>query len=157
MMRPWLLVSVLVVAGAAAAAFDRAHAARVAGRARDEAHARLDQARALSDQHPHAFGSALSAAEQGGALKTQAQEAATSRGVTIGYLSETERETRKGGREMQVVVRLVEAPHGGLVRFLQDLETAGGRVKELHLRPSRSTPDAYEEAEIVLARQEQAP
>jgi hypothetical protein len=49
-------------------------------------------------------------------------------------------------------VRLVHPAHRNLVLFLGDLEARAGRVREIHVRPSTSKADHYEEAEIVVAR-----
>jgi hypothetical protein len=149
-----LTLVALAVAAAAGVAVDRAAAARSARDEREEAQRQLEKAVALAAQHPRAFGarSALPAREAG--LKSLAQETATERNVTIGYLSETERDADKGCRERQVIIRVVNVGHANLVLFLQDLENRGGgaRIKEIHVRPSREIVDTYEEAEIVLSK-----
>jgi hypothetical protein len=134
-------------------AVDRYAHARELARERESAERDLDQALGLISQHPTLFGSHMTGGE-GGDLKVIAQESASRRGVSIGYLSESDRETEKGRREHQVVIRLAGAPHPNLVLFLQELEKrgAGSRIKEIHVRPSHEVPDAYEEAEIVLTK-----
>jgi hypothetical protein len=147
-----LMVVLLSVAGATAFLVDRVAASRAAAMERDAALADLEASFKLAARHPRAFGP-RSQASGDSALKTLAQETARARGVTIGFLSESDREAEKGRRERQVIVRLVDTPHPGLVWFLSDLEEQGlgTRVKELHLRPSKDG-QTYEEAEIVLSK-----
>ncbi len=85
-------------------------------------------------------------------LKSLVQEVAQKEGITVAFLSESERELGKGRREKQVLARVVQADHGKFVPFLARLEAEGGgaKVKEIHLKPSRTTTGVYEEAEIVL-------
>jgi hypothetical protein len=149
-----LALAVLAVAGAGGFAADRYAAAASARREREDAQQSLKKAVALAAEHPRAFGPDAPTPGGDSSLKTLAQEAATGRNVSLGYLSESERDTDKGKRERQVLVRLVNAGHPNLVLFLQDLETRGGgaKIKELHVRPSREVPDAYEEVEIVLSK-----
>jgi len=150
-----LTLAALVVAASAGFAADRYSAARLAREERDEARRSLEKAVKLAAEYPRAFGPQAMvplAGESG--LKTLAQEFAASRSVTIGYLTESERESEKGRRERQVIIRLVNAAHPNLILFLQDLESRGGgaKVKEIHVRPSRDIVDAYEEAEIVVSK-----
>ena len=150
-----LTLIALAVAAAGGFAADRYSAARTAREERDEAQRALEKAVRLAAEHPRAFGPhavAPSSGESG--LKTLAQEFATSRNVTIGYLTESERESEKGRRERQMIIRLVNAGHPNLILFLQDLENRGGgaKVREIHVRPSREITDAYEEAEIVVSK-----
>jgi hypothetical protein len=150
----------LLVAGAGGFAADRGFSARTARAEREEAQGQLEKAVKLAAEHPRVFGPEAVVHPAGDStLKTVAQETATSRQVTIGFLSESERDADKGRRERQVIIRLVNAGHPNLIRFLQDLESHGGgaRVKEIHVRPSREVPDAYEEAEIVLSKVSGAP
>jgi hypothetical protein len=149
-----LTIAALGVVAAAAGASNRYAAAAAARAGREEVQQALVKAVALAAEHPRAFGPDAAAPMGDSSLKALAQEAAASRGVSLGYLSESERETDKGRRERQVLLRLVNAAHPNLVLFLQDLETRGGgaKVKELHLRPSREIPDAYEEVEVVLSK-----
>jgi hypothetical protein len=142
---------IALLAGGAAA--ERAAARHAARAAREAAHRELEDALLLARRHPQAFGFRAAAPGES-SLKSAAQEAAARRGLVIGALSESEREIDAGRRERQVLVRLLDAPHAELVRYLADLEGApgGARVKELHLRPSESRGGAYEEAEVVMAR-----
>jgi hypothetical protein len=149
-----LMLAGLVVAAAAVVAGERLVAARAACSEREEVQLRLRKAVLLAGEHPASFGPGAAPAGADASLKTLVQESAATHSVTIGYLSENDRDLEKGRRERQVVVRLTQASHPNLVLFLQELETkgAGARVKELHVRPSRDAADAYEEAEILLAR-----
>jgi hypothetical protein len=149
-----LALAALAVVAAGGFAADRYGAARAAREEREDAQRSLEKAVSLAAEHPRAFGPQAILPATDSALKTLAQEFAAGRNVTIGYLTESERETDKGRRERQVLVRLVNPGHPNLILFLQDLETRGGgaRVKEIHVRPSREIPDAYEEAEIVLSK-----
>jgi hypothetical protein len=149
-----LTLSFLAVGAAAGYAADRYAMARSARIERVEIQEMLKKSVALAAEHPHAFGTGSPASLSDLSLKLLAQEAAVSRNVPLGYLSETERETEKGRREHQVLVRLVNAGHRNLVLYLQDLELRGGgaRVKELHIRPSRECLDCYEEVEVVLSK-----
>ncbi len=155
------LVIPLALAGtalavAAAFAVERGLALQSAREARMAAYREIEDALRLAARHSAAFGHRFQAAQV--PLKSLAQEAAARRGLLIGALSESERELDRGRRERQVLVRVVDAPHELLVRFLDDLESgsAGATVKELHLRPSETRNAAYEEAEILLARTVQA-
>lgn len=141
-----------VLAGAAAFATERGLAWAAAREARLAAHREIEDALRLAARHPNAFG--IQAAPGESSLKSLAQETAARRGLQIGALSESERELDRGRRERQVVVRVVDAPHAELVRFLDDLEAqgAGAKVKEIHLRPSETRNGAYEEAEVVVSR-----
>lgn len=149
-----LTLAVFAVAAAAGFAADRRAAAASARAEREDTQRRLEKAVALAGEHPNAFGSRSAPAARDAALKSLAQEAATGRDVNLAYLSESDRDSDKGRRERQVIVRLVNADHANLVLFLQDLEARGGgaRIKELHVRPSKNIPDAYEEVEVVLSR-----
>lgn len=149
-----LTLAALVVCAAAGYAADRYAAATVARVEREEAQQALKKAVGLAAEHPRAFGPNAAAPGGDSSLKALAQEAAASRNVSLGYLSESERDVEKGRRERQVLIRLINAGHPNVVLFLQDLETRGGgaRVKELHVRPSREIPDAYEEVEIVVSK-----
>jgi len=135
-------------------ALNRYAAARNARGARESAQRDLEKAVKIAAEHPRSFGPEAVPAQTGAALKSLAQGLATSRGVTIGYLTENDREADKGRRERQVMIRLVSPGHQNLVLFLQDLESRGGgaKVKELHLRPSKDVTDAYEEAEVILSK-----
>jgi hypothetical protein len=161
MRSPAFILSLVALAVAAAGAFaaERGLAARTARSQREEAQSQLEKAVKLAAEHPRAFGPQAVTSAGDSALKTVAQEAATSRQVTIGFLSESERDADKGRRERQVIIRLVNAGHPNLILFLQDLESraGGAKVKEIHVRPSRELPDAYEEAEIVLSKVSAAP
>lgn len=156
MKSPTFVLSLAALAAAAGGfSADRYAAARQAREEREEAQAALEKAVKLAADHPRAFGvHAITPVAGESALKTLAQEFATSRSVTIGYLTESERESDKGRRERQVLIRLVNAGHPNLILFLQDLESRGGgaKVKEIHVRPSRDVADAYEEAEIVVSK-----
>lgn len=154
-----LAFAALAVCAAAGYAADRFAAARSAREEREQAQDLLQKAVALAAEHPRAFGPDAAAPTGDSSLKTLTQEAAAGRNVAIGYLSESEREAEKGRRERQVLVRLVNAGHPNLVLFLQDLEHRGGgaKIKELHVRPSREIPDAYEEVEVVLSKTTAAP
>jgi hypothetical protein len=148
-----LALAALALLGSALLAADRFSSAQATRERREEAARDLARAMELSNRHPRAFG-AQASAESDSALKTLVQESAKNRGVTIGFLSESERDAEKGRRERQVLVRLVNADHRNVVFYLQDLEEhgSGAKVKELHLRPSRDQVDAYEEAELVLSK-----
>lgn len=149
-----LILAVVPVIAAALFAMDRWAALRAVREERIELFERLDKALSLARSHPAAFGANAPPVVPGPeVLKTFAQEAAARRNVNVAYLSETEREGEKGMRERHVVVRVVNAGHANLIAFLEDVEIRGGaRVREIHVRPSRSIPDAYEEAEIVFSR-----
>jgi hypothetical protein len=152
-----LALAALALLGAAGFAIERGLTASSLRSAREAAAFELEGALALAAKHPSAFGGpALQPGES--ALKNLAQQIAVRRSLTIGYLSESEREAEKDRVERQVILRLVGPGHAGLVALLQDLERQGGgvRVKEVHVRPSLHQPDAYEDAEIVLARLEAA-
>lgn len=149
-----LTLAALAVAAGAGFALDRAAFARVSRADREEVQRQLDKVQALAAQHRKAFGAGAVISARPEGLKTLAQETAAQRQVTIAHLSESDREADKGGRERQVMVRLTNVLHANLVFFLQDLEARGGgaKVKEIHLRPSRELPDAYDESEIILSR-----
>lgn len=121
--------------------------------ARNRAAREIEGALSLVRKHPTAFGAGTGLPTDS-SMKALVQETAASRGVAIAYLSETERDVQKGHRERQTLVRVAQVPHRNLVHFLEDLERGaiGARVKEIHLRPSKSTSDLYEEAEVVLSR-----
>jgi hypothetical protein len=154
--RPTLVLGLAALTFLSGAGFaaDRWAAARAARGAREEAEGCLEKATALARKYPRVFGPLPSPSARGSSIKVLAQEFAASRNVTLGYLSESEREGEKGRRERQVILRLMDAPHPNLVRFLEDLEgrSGGAKVKEIHIRPSREIPDAYQEAEIVLSK-----
>jgi len=149
-----LTLAALAVCAAAGYAADRYSAAKSAREGREEAQQALQKAVALSAEHPRAFGANAATPTGDSSLKSLAQETAASRNVALGYLSESERDTEKGRHERQVLVRLVNAGHPNVVLFLQDLEARGGgaKIKELHVRPSREIPDAYEEVEVVVSK-----
>jgi hypothetical protein len=149
-----LTLAALGVFAAVGVALDRAAAARTVSADRENLRRQLEQSMLMARKHPKVFGAGVVPPSRDFSLKSLAQEAATARGVTIGYLTENDREADRGRRERQVLLRVTQATHANLVRFLQDLESqgAGARVKEIHARPSRETPDTYEEAEIVLSR-----
>jgi hypothetical protein len=149
-----LTLAALAVASSGGVAIDRYGAARAARADREDLERQLRKAETLAATNPCAFGPNVPAPGKDATLKGLAQEAAAGRALTIGYLSEGEREAEKGRRERQVIVRLVNAAHPNLILFLRDLETRGGGapVKEIHVRPSREVQDAYEEAEIVLSK-----
>jgi hypothetical protein len=149
-----LALGLLAVLAAGGAHLDRVGARDQVRLEREAAQAQLETALRQAATRPSRFGVLAAAPAADGSLKPLAQELAASRQVPLGYLSESERDGEGGRRERQLVLRLVNAPHPNLVRFLEDLEArgAGARVKEVHLRPSREHPDAYEEAEVVLAR-----
>jgi hypothetical protein len=142
--RVYLATSLALLLGGAGFALERGMALAATREARATAFAELEDALALAARHPGAFGT--TAPEQAG-LKALAQDLATKRGLAIGFLSESEREN-----ERHVAVRLVHPAHRNLVLFLGDLEARAGRVREIHVRPSTSKADHYEEAEIVVAR-----
>jgi len=111
--------------------------------------------RALSvyQAHREAFGS-RSGPTGPSALKTLTQEAAAKEGLLLASLSESERDLGKGRREKSIAFRLQNALHAPMIRFLSELESSGGggRLKELHLHPSRSAEGGYEEVEGVFAK-----
>jgi hypothetical protein len=154
-----LSLAALAVLASAGLAADRWVAARAARAEREEAELALEKAAVLAREHSRVFGPLAAAPARDASLKVLAQELATGRNVTLGYLSESEREGEKGLRERQVILRLVGAAHPNLVLYLQDLESrsGGAKVKEIHVRPSREVPDVYEEAEIVLSKSVAAP
>jgi len=149
-----LILAVLAVCIAAGIAADRMAVASSARREREAARESLRRAAALLVEHPQVFGPGASSRTGGVSLKTLVEEAARIRNVSLGYLSETQRETDRGPQERQVLIRLLNAVHSNVVFFLQDLETrsCGARIKELHLRPSRVLPDTYEEVEVVVSK-----
>ena len=147
-----LVSALLAIATTGFFALDRYRAWKNLRERRESLQGQIQKAVKLIQDHPHAFGPQAVVAGTS-SLKNLAQETSTKRNITLGYLSESERVADKGGRERQVIVRLVQAGHSNLVRFLEDMEREGGaRVKELHLRPSREIPDGYEEAEIVFSK-----
>jgi hypothetical protein len=148
-----LALCVLGILGAGLFAADRYAKARVIRQDRENAEGELGRALGLVSGHPALFGPHGTRSDPG-SLKALAQESATRRGVTIGYLSENEREADKGRRERQVIIRIANAPHSSLVLFLRELEGGGtgAWIKELHVRPSREIADAYEETEVVLSK-----
>ncbi len=113
----------------------------------------LEEAIQLTARHPGAFGDQAPVAADA-PLKSLAQEVAAKHGVAVAFLSESEREADGGRRERQVIVRLTHPAHRKLVGFLGELESRGGgaRIKEIHVRPSSSKSDHYEEAEVVVSR-----
>jgi hypothetical protein len=153
-MLPFALAGGLVVASAGFA-LERSLALSASCDARTTATAELEGALALAAKHPGVFG--RPAISTDGSLKSAVQDFAARRGLAIGFLSESERETDRGGRQRQVVVRLVQPTHGNLVRFLGDVEMqAGAIVKEIHVRPLNSQADVYEDAEVVVVRSGEA-
>ena len=152
------VLSLLVVLASGGFATDRFLVSRLVRQNRESAQRDLERAVFLISQHPGAFGWKGERQDEG-SLKTVAQESAARQGVTIGYLSENERDTEKGRRERQVIIRLANAPHPNLIHFLQELEHrgTGAWIKEIHVRPSRENSDSYEEAEIVLSKASAAP
>jgi hypothetical protein len=152
-MKMALVLSLAGVILATVFAVERAASAVLLERERTAAARDLAAAADLAKRHPRLFERA-SGTESDTSLKAFVQESAAKREVTIGFLSESEREMERGRRELQVLVRLTQARHGNLVRFLGDVEEegAGARVREIHVRPSREDSQVYEEAEIVLAK-----
>jgi hypothetical protein len=153
---PVLILTSMIAAAIAAGIYaaNRFTTDRNARDQRIDAQEQLQTAMRLADEYPRAFGPQASSPASESPIKTLAQEFATSRGVTIGYLSESERDANKGKRERQVLIRLVNASHPNLVHFLEDLESrgCGARIREIHVRPSRVISDAYEEAEVVVSK-----
>ncbi|HEX7900580.1 MAG TPA: hypothetical protein VF950_22635 [Planctomycetota bacterium] len=149
----YLSTSCLLLVAGAGFAIERGLAHSTTRAARSAAVTELAEALKLAAKHPGAFGAAGLAPGES-ALKALAQDMATQRGLSIGFLSESEREAERGRQERQVIVRLVHPAHGSLVRFLGDLEAQGGgaKIKEIHVRPSTTRADHYEEAEVVVAR-----
>ena len=143
----------LAVLGTAALAADRFLAARSARARLEETAADYAKAARLAGDHADFF-ARKGTSPHDSILKTLAREAGQKRGLNIAYLSESEREAGKGLKERQVTVRLVQATHPALVLYLDEVERggAGARVKEIHLRPSAETTNAYEEAEVVFAK-----
>lgn len=145
----WVLV-LLGPLGAGWFALRSAMAAEAARSSKDSAFRDLRDAKRLTGLH--SFGGTLG---RSGPLplKTLVQEAAQTGGITVAFLSESERDLGMGRREKQILARLVQAEHGKLVPFLARLEEEGGgaMVKEIHLRPSKNATAFYEEAEIVLS------
>ncbi len=149
----YLALAASFLLGGAVFAIERSLALSQARESRETATRELEDALKLAARHPGAFGAGAAPAGES-ALKTLAQDLAAKRSLAIGFLSETDREAERGRRERQVIVRLVHPVHGNLVRFLGDLEAQGGgaRIKEIHVRPSTSEADRYEEAEVVVVR-----
>ncbi len=149
-----LVLGLLALLGAAGFMTQRLGALRLARTGRESAQTQLESALKLAAKEPGRFGTLAPASTPDGSLKPLAQELAAARSVSLGYLSENERDSDGGRRERQLVLRLLNAEHPQLVRFLEDIEARGGgaRIKELHLRPSRELANAYEEAEVVIAR-----
>jgi len=151
---PWIpFVVALVFLASAALAADRYLARRFSRQALDTALAEVQEARALVKQNPASFGAPPPVGAQA-VLKTTIQQAGARYGLTVAFLSESEKDAGQGSREKQAVARLVNAVHEKLVAYLDELErvSGGARVKELHLRPSRETNGVYQEVEFVLAR-----
>jgi len=149
-----LVVVLSAVVAAGAFAFHRYDTFRGIRRTRELVEAELEAAVHLARQQPRSFGREAPTIANPAGLKTLAENLASRRSVTIGYLSESERELEKGHSERQVVIRVINVPHASLVRFLSELEEqgAGAKVKEIHLRPSRDLPETYEESEVVLSK-----
>lgn len=147
----WGVALAVLISGGLA--LDRAFAAGRAREARDAAVGDLRKATALAAKHPGSFGAQASAAG-GEALKQLVQGSASLHSLLVAFLSENVKETGKHERERQVTARLTGANHRKLVAFLDDLERRGNgaRVRELHLRPSPESSEAYQEVEIILAK-----
>lgn len=140
------LVGVSVFTGSRYAEFDAARAQL------EESRELLQEARGLANNHPEAYGPNAS----GGTkldLKQLVQESGAKNGISILYLSETERDAGESVRERNVLTRTVNVPHSQLIAFMADLEARGGgaRIKEIRIKPKGDKADTYQEAEIVLA------
>ena len=118
----------------------------------EESRALIQEAQSLASNHPDAYGANAS----GGTkldLKQLVQESAAGNGISILYLSETERDAGESIRERNVLTRAVNVPHQQLIAFMAELEARGGgaRIKEIRIKPKGDKTDTYQEAEIVLA------
>jgi hypothetical protein len=132
-------------------AVDRYAAMEEARTATTAAHEQLALAQDIAQRHPEAFG--VNANHSAVAdLKRLVQDSAARNGVSLLYLTETERDAGESIRERNVLARLVNVPHDKLVSLLADLETKGGgaRIKEIRIKPSIARSDVYQEAEAVL-------
>jgi hypothetical protein len=150
---PWPpFIVALAALVCAALAIDRYIASRVSAKAVESAVSDLREARLLVEQNPASFGTPPPTGAQM-ALKAAIQQTGARYGLSVAFLSESEKDAGQGRREKQAVARLVNPAHNKIVPFLDELERIGGaRVRELHLRPSRETTGLYQEVELVLAR-----
>jgi hypothetical protein len=110
----------------------------------------LTEAQALSARHPEVFGAAIDT--QQASLKPLVQEIGARHGVSLAFLTETEKESGEGIRERSVLCRAVNVEQDKLVKFLFDLEKngRGARLRELRLKPAPERGDMFQEAEGVL-------
>jgi hypothetical protein len=143
------IVSVLLACGFAIERYGSMGEARAASTTAME---QVSKAQEMAWEHPEAYGVN---ANQGAKtdLKRMVQEAGARNGVSLLYLSETERDAGDSVRERNVMSRLVNVPHAKLVAFLADLESKGGgaRIKEIRIKPALDRSDVYQEAEAILA------
>lgn len=112
----------------------------------------LQEAERLAHSHPEAYG----VNAKGGAkldLKQLVQESGAKNGISLLYLSESERDAGESIRERNILSRIVNVSHPQLVSFMADLEARGGgaRIKEIRIKPKADKADVYQEAEVVLA------
>ena len=140
------LISVSVFTGSRYATYDAAQSQL------EESRALLQEAQTLATNHPEAYGSNASRGAKLD-LKQLVQESGAKNGISILYLSETERDAGESVRERNVLTRAVNVPHPQLIAFMADLEARGGgaRIKEIRIKPKGDKADTYQEAEIVLA------
>ena len=143
----------IVVAFFAAAAFfciDRYVFMTSAKAALAEKQEGLAKAKQLYSANPHLFGTSDKSKIE---LKVLVQEASARTGVSLSFLTETEKEIGDGIKEKNVQCRAVNVPQAKLVSFLADLESrsGGARIKELRLKPAAEQSDVFQEAESVLA------
>lgn len=110
----------------------------------------LEEAQRMATAYPDAFGNRAEEVN----LKATVQAAVARQGISVTYLSESEKDLGKNLREYSVLTRAVNVPHAKLVTFLAELEAKGGgaHIKEIHLKPSKSHSEVYEEAETVVSK-----
>jgi len=145
----FVVVSVLV---AVAFAADRYLAYRAAREERDASVAQLETALGLLKAHAEDFDANATKGKRVG-LKTLVQESGARSGVTLVYVTESEKEAGKGLRERSVTARMGAVRQEKLVAFLSDVEDRGGgaKVRELRLKPDKAQSGLYQAAECVVS------
>jgi hypothetical protein len=147
-----VLFVVAIVLVAAAFAVDRYLAYRAAREERDASVEQLGAALGMLKGHPEDFGNRAGSARRVG-LKTLVQESGARSGVTLVYVTESEKEAGKGLRERSVTARMGAVRQEKLVAFLSDVEERGGgaKVRELRLKPDKAQSGLYQAAECVVS------
>ena len=130
---------------------DRYLAMRNAETAFNDAVDDISQIQITIGKYPDVFGPKPKLAST--PLKPLVQEASSHNGVTLAFLTETEKEIDEGVSERSVLYRANNVEQGKLVKFLCELEQRGegARLKELRLKPSSERSGVFQEAEGVLS------